>query len=62
MWSNMQKCQLMYIGQTGDVLNYRFIRHRSDILCYPNFHYGDCSFETDISLSTLEKVKRSEYL
>ena len=30
------KCQLMYVGQTGDALNCRFNRHRSDILCYPN--------------------------
>ena len=63
-----KKCQLMYIGQTGDALNCRFNRHRSDILCYPNrcelpkhFHYGDCSFETDLSVSILEKVRGSEY-
>ena len=38
-------------------------------LCYPNwcelpkhFRYGDCSFETDLSVSILEKVKGSEYL
>ena len=31
-----KKCQLMYVGQTGDALNCRFNRHRSDILCYPN--------------------------
>ena len=53
-----KKCQLMYVGQTGDALNCRFNRHRSDILCYPNqcelpkpFHYGDCSFETPICVS-----------
>ena len=58
----------MYIGQTGDALNCRFNRHRSDILCYPNqcelpkhFHYGDCSSETDLSVSILEKVRGSEY-
>ena len=58
------KCQLMYLGQTQDALNCRFNRHKSDILCYPNqcelpkhFHYGDCSFETDLSVSILEKVK-----
>ena len=61
--------KLMYIGQTGDVLNCRFNRHRSDIFCYPNrcelpkhFHYRDCSFETDLSVFILEKVKGSEYL
>ena len=31
-----KKYQLMYIRQTGDALNCRFNRHRSDILCYPN--------------------------
>ena len=31
-----KKCQLMYIGQTGDALYCRLNRHRSDILCYPN--------------------------
>ena len=51
-----KKCQLMYVRQTGDALNCRFNRHRSDILCYPNrcelpkhFRYGHCSFETDLS-------------
>ena len=64
-----KKCQLMYIRQTGDALNCRFNRHRSDILCYPNrcelpkhFRYGDCSFERDLSVCILEKVKGSEYL
>ena len=64
-----KKCQLMYTGQTGDDLNCRFKRHRSDILCFPNrcelpkhFRYGDCSFETDLAVSVLEKVKGSEYL
>ena len=59
----------MYTGQTGDALNCRFNRHRSDILCYPNrcelpkyFPYHDCSFEIDLSVSILEKVKGSEYL
>ena len=64
-----KKCQLMYIGQTGDAINCRFNRHCSDILCYPNqcelpkhFRYGDCSIQTDLSVSILEKVKGSEYL
>ena len=64
-----KKCQLMYIGQTGDAHYCRFNRHRSDILCYPNqcelpkhFRHGDCSFQTDLSVSILEKVKGSEYL
>ena len=64
-----KKCQLRYVGQTGDALNCRFNRHRSDILRYPNrckllkhFRYGGCSFETDLSVSILEKVKGSEFL
>ena len=59
----------MYIGQRGDALNYRFNRHRPDILSYPNrcerpqhFCYCDCSFETDPSVPILEKVKGSECL
>ena len=55
------------IGQTGDALNCRFNRHRSDILCCPNqcelskhFCYGDRSFETDLLLSILEKIRGSE--
>ena len=63
-----KKYQLMYVGQTGDALSYRFNRHISDILCYSNrcefpkhFRYGDCSFETDQSVSILEKVKGSEF-
>ena len=38
-------------------------------MCYPNrcelskhFRYGDCSFEIDLSVSILEKVKGFEYL
>ena len=65
----MKKNQLKHIGQTGDALNCRFNRHKSDILCNPiqcelpkQFYYGDCSFETDLSVSILEKVKGSEYL
>ena len=63
-----KKCRLMYIGQTGDALNCRFNRHKSNILCYPSrcellkhFRYGGCSFETDLSVFILEKVKGSEY-
>ena len=59
----------MYIGPIRDALNRRFNIHRSDILCYPNpfelqehFRYGDCSFETELSVYIFEKVKRSEYL
>ena len=59
----------MYTGQTGDAFNCRINRHTSDILCYPNrcelpkhFCYGDCRFETDLSVSILEKVTGSEYL
>ena len=64
-----KKYQLMYVLQTGDALNCRFNRHRCDILCYPNRYelpkhsrYGDCSFEIDLSVSILEKVKGSEFL
>ena len=63
-----KKCQLIHIEQTGDALNCRFTRSRY-ILCYPNwcelpkhFCYGDCSFETDLSVSILEKVKVFESL
>ena len=60
----------MYVGQTGDALNCKFNRHRSDILFYPpnrcklpkHFRYGDCSFETHLSVFILEKVKGSEFL
>ena len=30
------KHKLIYIGQTGDQINNRFNRHRSDIRCYPD--------------------------
>ena len=59
----------MYVAQSGDALNCRFNRHRSDNLCYSNlcelpkhFPYGDCGFETDLSASIFEKVKESEFL
>ena len=58
----------MYIGQTGDALNCRFNRHRLDILCYLNwcelpkhFHHDECSFEKDLPMFILEKVKGSQY-
>ena len=45
----------MYIGQTGDVT--------VDLIELPkHFHYVDCSFETDLPLSILEKVQEYEYL
>ena len=61
------KHKLIYIGQTGDQLNNRFNRYRSDIGCYPDscelskhFNGNDCDFEKDLKISTLEKVKGSE--
>ena len=61
------KHKLIYIGQTGDQLNIRFNRHRSDIICYPDccelskhFNSNDCDFEKDLKISILEKVKGSE--
>ena len=60
------KHKLIYIGQTGDQINNRFNRHRSDIRCYPDcelskhFNNNDCDFEKDLKISILEKVKTSE--
>ena len=55
----------MYIGQTGDQLNNRFNRHRSDIRCHQGrcelskqLHNNDCDFEKDLKTSILEKNKR----
>ena len=44
----------IYIRQTGDQLNSRFNRHRSDIRCYPDY----C--EKDLKISILKKAKGSE--
>ena len=48
-------------------MNYQ--KYQCVYLRYPNqcelpkhFRYGDCSFETDLSVSILEKVKGTEYL
>ena len=61
------KHKLIYIGQTGDQLNNRINRQRSDIRCYPDrcelskhFNSNDCDFEKDLKISILEKVKTSE--
>ena len=60
------KHKLIYIGQTGDQINNRFNRHRSDIRYYPycelskHFNSNDCDFEKDLKISILEKVKTSE--
>ena len=57
----MYKTQI--IGQTGDPLNNRFNRYRSDIRCHPDRcelseHFRD--FENDLKISIFEKIKGSE--
>mgnify|MGYP001796548552 CR=1 FL=1 len=59
------KHNMIYVGQTGDTLSNRFNRHRSDINCYPERcelprHFSkssDCSFDDDLQISVLEKIK-----
>ena len=63
------KCNLMYVGTTGNTLNKRFNGHRSDILCYPERcelpkHFADsesCLFERDMKISILEHITGSKY-
>ena len=60
------KHDIIYIGQTGDPLNHRFNRHRSDTTLYPDrcelpkhFSNNTCDFNKDLEISILENVKGS---
>ena len=59
--------KLIYIEQTGDQLNNRFNKHRSDIKCCPDCrelskhcNSNDCEFEKVLKVSILEKLKGSK--
>ena len=56
-----KKCDLIYIGQTGDPLNERFSKHRYDAKKRPNnnelaehFHQHDHSFDKDLEVLILQ--------